>query len=84
MSIATLAAELIKTQCGKRDTKCIMDFLEEEISEHSDDFYKSDLQQANIASNIIYFGQKIAECVEHINFGGLQPFKLERSDNNAE
>lgn len=74
--------------CGRIDKNTMWEarykmyygFLEGEISKHNDDSYKSDLQQANIASNIIHLGQKIAECVEHINFGGLQPFKLERSD----
>ena len=50
--------------------------LAEEIEKINDDFFKSNLQQMNLAKNIIYHGEKIKECVEHIDFVGLDHFEI--------
>ena len=42
--------------------------LAELIEKHSDDFYFTDLQQTNIASDIVSYGKDIIECVKHLDF----------------
>ena len=44
--------------------------LAEEVSKFKDYGFQSNLQQMNLAKNIIHYGEKIKECVEHIDFGG--------------
>ena len=45
--------------------------LIEETEKIGSEHFKSNLQQRNIASNVIYLGEKIKECVEHIDFDGM-------------
>ena len=47
--------------------------LAELIEEHQDDFYFTDLQQTNIASNIVSYGKDILECVKHLDFDNTKP-----------
>lgn len=42
--------------------------LKELVQKYGDDFYNSNLQQENISSDVIYYGNKIKECVSHIDF----------------
>lgn len=42
--------------------------LAETIEDHSFNYLQSNLQQSNIAKNVIYYGEKILECVSHIDF----------------
>lgn len=50
--------------------------LAELVGKFGEDFYKSNLQQMNIATDVIYFGKKIKECVKHIDFGGMDYFEI--------
>lgn len=50
--------------------------LAEEVSKFKDDGFQSNLQQMNLAKNIIHYGEKIKECVEHIDFGGMGIFAM--------
>lgn len=47
--------------------------LAELIDKHSDDFYFTDLQQTNIARDIVTYGQYILECVKHLDFDNTKP-----------
>lgn len=47
--------------------------LAEELNKHGSEYFRSDLQQTNIAKNIIYFGEKILECVKHMDFDEGNP-----------
>lgn len=47
--------------------------LAELIEKHSDDFYFTDLQQTNIAIDIVTYGQYILECVKHLDFDNTKP-----------
>lgn len=46
--------------------------LKELVSKFGDDFFNSKLQQTNIAKDVIYYGEKIKECVEHIDWGDCE------------
>lgn len=52
--------------------------LKELLDKYDDDFYKSNLQQTNIALDVIHFGKKIKECVAHIDFGGMDAFEIDK------
>jgi hypothetical protein len=47
--------------------------LTEEIEKHYDEFFMSNLQQKNIASNVKWYAEKILECVEHLDFDNNKP-----------
>ena len=55
--------------------------LKELVSKYGDAFFNSNLQQMNIAKDVIFYGEKIKECVEHLDFGGMDSFEI-RSDTN--
>ena len=59
--------------------------LKEETEKFESKTFQSNLQQMNIASNIGFLGEKIKECIENIDFGGMDYFKVEaiRSNNNG-
>ena len=42
--------------------------IADELEKHSGEFFRSKLQQENIAKNIIYYGQKLLECVQNMDF----------------
>ena len=70
--------------CGRRDKntmwqaryKMYVGELAELVDKFGDDFYKSNLQQMNIAQDVISLGEYIKECVEHIDFGGMDHFEI--------
>ena len=47
--------------------------LSYEIENHSDEYYMSNLQQKNIASNVKFYAEKILECIEHLDFDNDKP-----------
>ena len=47
--------------------------LAELIEKHSDEFFFTDLQQTNIASDIVTYGKNILECVKHLDFDNNKP-----------
>lgn len=47
--------------------------LAELIEKHSNDGYFTDLQQTNIASDIVTYGKHILECVKHLDFDNNKP-----------
>ena len=55
-----------------------IDELAEQVDKFRNDFYKSNLQQMNLAKNILSLGEKIKECIEHIDFGGMDFFEIEK------
>lgn len=50
--------------------------LKELVSKYGDDYFNSNLQQENMASDVIYYGKKIKECVAHLEFGGTREIVL--------
>lgn len=42
--------------------------LAEEIEKFNSEFYHTNIQQTNVAKNIIYCALKLLECIEHIDF----------------
>lgn len=48
--------------------------LKELVSKY-DDYFNSNLQQINIAADVIHLGEKIKECVEHIDFDSTENFE---------
>lgn len=54
--------------------------LKEETEKIESESFKSNLQQMNIASDIVWLGEKIKECVQHIDFGGMDYFEIDTSD----
>jgi hypothetical protein len=49
--------------------------LVEEIEKFNSDYYHTNLQQMNIAKNIIYNAEKLLECIEQMDFDGGKPGK---------
>lgn len=62
--------------CGRFDEKTMWKsrynmyvfHLKELVKRYGDDFFKSNLQQSNIAEDVIYYGKQIKGCLSHINF----------------
>ena len=49
-----------------------------------DESYQSNLQQKNIALDVITFGERLKECVEHIDFGKPDWFGVNLSELKKE
>ena len=38
------------------------------LDNHSENFYRSKLQQENIAKNLIFYGERLLECAQNMDF----------------
>ena len=57
--------------------------LSYEIENHSDEYFMSNLQQKNIASNVKFYAEKILECIEHLDFDNDKPDVENTTNLNA-
>lgn len=65
-----------KEQMYKSRYKVYVRQLFEEVGAFNDPNFQSNLQQRNIAINVIDYGQKIIDAVEHIDFGKPDWFEV--------